>query len=72
MIGVHFNFNDDGEVINPPAFYDSSGANFATCETFINDAGEVLSAGENYWGDEDFMRCQMIWSRDSTVGNFNL
>ena len=73
VIGAHFNFNDDGEVINQPALYDSSGAKFATCETtFINDAGEVVTAGGNYWGDEDFMRCQMSWSRDPTVGNFNL
>ena len=73
VIGAHFNFNDDSEVIHQPALYDASGAKFATCETtFINDAGEVITAGNNYWGDDDYMRCQLSWSRDPTVGNFDL
>ena len=80
---IGFAFKDNGAGFDqPPALYSADGIKYASCDSSFESNGEIIGEEQtvlginpsygHFHGSYDFHRCQVTWSGNPAVGNYNL
>ena len=81
VVGFAFSGNE-GFSHKKPALYSADGIKYASCESTFESNGEIIGEEQtvydinpsygHFHGSYDFHRCQVTWSANPAVGNYNL